>query len=45
LPDVNPTNVMKSAIASRMIATSPMIFHQLYGRSPDSFPFRPLMTI
>lgn len=45
LPCTTITTAMISPMMSRMIATSPKIFQKLYGRSPDTFPLRPLIRI
>jgi hypothetical protein len=39
------TAPMMRPMTSTMIATSPKIFQKLYGRSPDTFPVRPLMRM
>ena len=41
-PDVSETIASTAPINSSTIATSRTIFIQLHGRSPDTFPVRPL---
>lgn len=43
--EVSATSAITAPTMTSMIATSRRIFIQLHGRSPDTFPLRPLMRI